>query len=151
MVMVERAMTPMGLTRAAGKEIISIRHGRIPALAHSTRSPVSFREEWGEQQREARCGAIIERPKIASSNIRWSKIATRLSSHCRLKFQQTKQPTQLPNPPPLGPIFIQREKGETPKHSRDLHKWQSLEHFVNLEMEKIDCLVDCPISDRAVY
>ena len=53
MVRVIRAMTPMGMAMAAGKEIISIHYGHTPARAPSTRPPVSFRGEWGELQREA--------------------------------------------------------------------------------------------------
>ena len=106
MVRVKRAMTPMGIAMAAGKEIISIHYGHTPARVPSTRPPVSFRGEWGELQREARCGAIAERSKIVSNTIKWSQVAIRLSSHRRLQFRKRKCPTQIPQHPFVGPILF---------------------------------------------
>ena len=115
MIRVKRAMTPMGMAIAAGKEMISLRYGHTLARAPRTRPPVSFRGEWGELQREARCGAIAERAKIASTTIKWSQVAIRLSSHRRLQFRKRKCPTQIPQHPFVGPILFRRKKAQKRK------------------------------------
>ena len=47
MVRVKRAMTPMGIAMAAGKEIISIHYDHTPARVPSTRPQFLFKENGG--------------------------------------------------------------------------------------------------------
>ena len=74
MVRAIRAMTPMGMAIATGKEINLIQYGNQPSHPPTSRPPVSFRGSWGELQREARKGAIVGNAKPTSSKFEWADI-----------------------------------------------------------------------------
>ena len=86
MVQAIRAMTPMGMAIAAGKEINLIHYGNQPSHPPTSRPPVSFRGSWGGLQQEARKGAIVGNAKTTSSEFERIDIAKRLSSHCCKQF-----------------------------------------------------------------
>ena len=138
MVRVQRAMTPIGLAMASGKEIQSITYGHTHARSPNPHPPVSFRGEWGELQREARHGAIVGRAKTTSNDTTWSNIAHKLSHHRRPLFQKRKCPLQTLQTPLLKPNLSRRRKGTTAPKSKDLQTWLSLEHFVTFSLNEIN-------------
>ena len=97
MVRADRAMTTIGLAKAAGIEISSLAYGHRPPQQPNPLPPVSFRGEWGLLQRESRRGATFGRAKSTSNKLLWATTARLLSSHIRPTFRQAHRPKT--NPP----------------------------------------------------
>ena len=135
----ERAMASMGMAMAAGKEVTSIMHGHHPQQLPCLRPHVSFRGEWGECQREARQGAKYGRAKPVSKEHSWAEISHKLNPHRRPKFFHATRPRTKQSPSPNRPNIKVRNN---PKRWIDLAKLTHLQSFVDLELQKVDCIFD---------
>ena len=130
-------MTSMGISMSSGNEVFSLTHRHQPPQPPCLCPPVSFREEWGKQQRERRRGATYGRAKLVSNKLSWAENAHKLISRkrpifCHATRPKTKPPS-LPNRPNIKLSY-------SPKCWSDLVRITELQSFVNLKFQNLNCL-----------